>query len=329
MSPYETIVEIFGISMKPLKCIILSGQGEKTFTPEQTKLLESCADITYITVSKGLSKDEFLQLCKSVNILAVTRRTTKNLSREWLSQLPDLKGVALYSTGYEWVDIEFLKTRAVVVNYLPDYSTATVAEQTLAMILTISRRIHLSHDKGRKVIDDGISLRGKEISGKTLGIIGYGKIGKAVDKLAKGFSLKTVYYDPVETKHEKSVSLTQVLKQSDIIVIAASRERDAPPILTKAEFSVIKPGTILVNVARAVLVESEALLEAIRSNIIYGYGVDDYIEELFQARDIEPGRILQTGHTGWYSDEAMLRGTKAWVENIVALTKGSFTNSIP
>ncbi|MES0490447.1 MAG: D-isomer specific 2-hydroxyacid dehydrogenase family protein [Leptospirales bacterium] len=317
--------------MKLLKCVILSGQGKATFTPEQTTLLESAADIQYITVSKELSKDEFIRQCKNATILAVTRRTTKNLSKEWLSQLPNLKAVALYSTGYEWVDVHCLKQRGVVVNYLPDYSTTTVAEQAMGMILTLSRRIHLAHDKGRKIVDAGVSLRGKEIAGKTLGIIGYGKIGKAVAELATGFSLQIIYYDidnSVDTKQKSPLSLTQVLNQSDIIVIAASRERDAPPILTKTEFDCIKPGAILVNVARAILVENSALLEAIRSRKIYGYGVDDYIEELLDAPDIEPGRILQTGHTGWYSDEAMARGTMAWVENIIALTQGSLLHSI-
>lgn len=300
--------------------VIVSALGKQTFTHEQIERLESCLDAIFHPQIDPVSKEEWIELAKPAEILAVTRRPIKNIDAEMISALPALRGLAIYSTGYEWVELAALRERGILLSYLPDYSAISVAEHTLGVLLAMARRIHLTYDKSRGMVPDWVSLRGMELRGKRLGLVGLGTIGREVARLAACFGMEVCFYDIREVNQPNAIDLSweELLQTSDFIVLMCSKERGAEPIIGARELAMMKQGVYLVNTARADLVESGALLDAIRAKHVMGYAVDDTLP-IFQDPTIEPGRILQTGHTAWYSTEAIQRGTEAWVNNIVGL----------
>lgn len=314
--------------MKP-KAVIFSAQGKNTFQPEQSAQLDANLDCRYVQQLNAMGPGECAAKVGDAGIAAFTRRLTTDFNHEYIHALNGVQSIAVFATGYEWLDIDELKKRDITVCYIPDYSTITVAEHTLAMMLTMTRRIHLSVDRGRGLIDQSVSLRGSELHGKTVGFIGFGAIGQAVAGLLAPFACPILYYDMASISSDiaEAVSMQQVLQQSDVVCVAASKRRGESPVIDKEALQQFKTGAMLINPARASLVDNEAVLQALRDRKLAAYAVDDY-QTALNASDIEPGRVLQTGHTAWYSDEAMQRGIDAWVQNIVALAHGKPINVV-
>ena len=312
-----------------VNCIIISASGTKTFTQEQLRRLNNTADVHFHAQPDSIDTDKFVSLVKEFDYVGLTRRPLKNLDQDLLSQLPCLKGLAIYSTGYEWVDTAYLKGKGIVLSYLPDYSTITVAEHTIGMLLSLSRRFQLSNDYACQRIDRSISLRGFELYGKTVGIIGYGRIGKRVAELLKPFGVTLLWYD-IEKKSDDDLcysSFDTLIQKADIIIITASKKRDAEPVIGYNEISSMKHGVVIVNSSRADLVDNNAMVSALISKKVFSYAVDDIVPAL-KNENIEPGRVFETSHTAWYSTEAIARGTQMWVDNIIGLLQGKPVNVV-
>ncbi len=292
--------------------LLLSALGGETFSHEQRQLISRDASTVFHAQPEPMSEDAFIDLARPHQIVALTRRPMKYLRRPVLEQLPNLRALVVHTTGTHWIDTEFLKERRVALLSISDYATTTVVEQTLACLLTLSRRTHLSHDRARGLLPEHVSLRGFELKGKTVGLIGYGRIGQALAPVLSGLGLNVIVHDP---EASISVPLNDLLRSIDIIVMAASQDYDRPPIIGKAELEATS-ATHLVNASCDELVDHHAVVDAILAGKLGGYALDEYDEVLTDPR-LEPGRVLQTMHTGWYADEAMDRGRAQWVERIV------------
>lgn len=310
----------------PLKnAILFSALGARTFTPEQVRSLRKALDVRFVRCLWPLAPDQFVTLARPYSIIGLTRRTLRDIGPDILDRLPLLEGIAIYATGFEWIDREYLRRRRIKLFTLPDYSTTTVAEHAWGCLLALSRRIHLSFDKTRGLVPSTVSLRGMELSGKTIGVIGYGRIGKAVARRARAFGMKVLWTDPKRRNGPGKMGLGSLLRRSDAIVLSCPQRRGEGALLDAGALRMAKKGSILVNVSRGSLVEDKAILRSIREGRVFGYAVDDDHPGLRAARGIEPGRILQTNHTAWYSNEAIRRGTQAWVDRLAALGRGRAT----
>lgn len=311
------------------KAVIISALGENSFSPQQVKQLKKVLDVTFYSQMNEMDEADFINACREAHIIGITRRPFKDFNSTLVASCPQLRAIAIFSTGYEWLDIDYLHKQGVIVSYIPDYCVVTVAEHTIALMLSMSRRIHLSFDKVRGIIPSNISLRGWELRGKSLGIIGFGRIGQEIARLAKPFGMKIFYYDKKQIPTTfQFLPLKDLLIKSDIVVLAASKTRGELPIISQDQIILMKNSVYIINVGRSSLVDNEALLAAIIDKRVAGYAVDDRIEYFLIQKEIEPGRILQTGHTAWYSTEALARGTKKWVKNIISLATDNPKNII-
>jgi phosphoglycerate dehydrogenase-like enzyme len=312
------------------KMIILAARGSDSFFPEQIAELSKASNLTVHKAISRLNNKELILLCRDAEILGITRRATMNIDEDLISGMPKLRGIAVYASGYDWIDREALSLRGIALTVLPDYSTQTVAEHSWGMILTMSRRLHLSDRVSLGELPPYISLRGWELAGKTLGLIGMGRIGRAVAGIAGCFSMNVICNDREEVKSHPglSVPLDNILSSSDVVMLACSYERGSPPVIDSSAISKMKHGAYLINPVRQALVDNNALLEAVRNKRIAGYAVDDRVFSRAQLSGIEPGRIFQTGHTAWYSNEAIKRGTQCWVDNLVALARNNPVNLV-
>lgn len=294
--------------MTMARTLVITARGRESFTGRQLWRLDRLGSIDIVERTEELSDAEFVRLASPYDVVALTRRPKKHLHRSVLAQLPNLRAVVVHTTGVHWIDTEYLRSHDIEVLCLGGYATESVAEHTLAGILMLSRRTHLSIDRARNLIPATVSLRGFELEGRAIGLIGYGRIGRRVHQLLAPLTTNVLINDPA---YDGSLDLHTVLDRSELLVLAASSDYGRAPILGASELAMTS-ARYLVNATCDELVDHDAVIEAIQQRRLDGYLLDEFDETLAGA-DVEPGRIIQTMHTGWYSDEAMARGKEEWV----------------
>lgn len=306
--------------------------------------------------SKALKKHKvtyFTEPIQKVNIKKLQKTEiiscfiTSKLDKKIIDQLPNLKLVATRSTGFDHLDTKTLEKRAIKVLNVPSYGENTVAEHTFALILTLSRNIHQSYLRTLKHNFSIDGLKGFDLCQKTLGVIGTGRIGSHVVRIAKGFEMKVVAYDGYPNKalakqlDFKYVSLKDLLRQSDIITLHLPFSKETEHIINLNNIKYIKKGALLINTARGGLIQTSALIKALDDKIISEVGLDVLEEEnlILEEHHLLPhglkhrkalgmviknhkllkrNNVIFTPHIAFFSQEAVDRITKSTIENILA-----------
>ncbi len=274
-----------------------------------------------------------------------------------LARFPKLKLIATRSTGYDHIDLAAAKARGISVATVPFYGENTVAEFTFALLLALSRRII---DADERVREDGIfspaGLRGFDLAGKTIGVVGTGHIGAHVIRMAKGFNMKVVGFDAfpnAELAHTLDfpyLSLEELLATSDIVTIHVPYNEHTHHLINAKNISSFKKGSYLINTARGAVVETAALVEALKSGIVAGAGLDVLEEENGLADEavflstkpedekvrtvvadhylIDHPRVIVTPHAAFNTMEAIQRILDTTTENILSFEKGVPSNIV-
>ncbi len=274
-----------------------------------------------------------------------------------LSRLPNLKIIATRSTGYDHIDLAYCKEHGIIVCSVPEYGSRTVAEYTFALLLTVSRRMHDGIEQSKKCDFDHTKIQGIDLFGKTLGVIGLGKIGVEVVKIANGFGMKVLVN---ARKVDKTLSdalgftytsLEELLKQSDVITLHLPDVESTHHTINTNNIMFCKPGTILINTARGGLIQTEAILLGLERNILRGVGIDVLEEEKDLSEEAEiiaahpkhsmdfktlcidhvlihHPKVVVTPHNAFNSHEALVRIVQTTMENIEAFTKGQPINTV-
>ena len=206
------------------------------------------------------------------------------LSRQFLTALPDLKGVVRLGIGVDNIDLEAATELGIVVGNVPDFCSDEVAEHTLGLILAVARKIVLADRKSRRGDwvpgMDAILRPIRRLSGQTLGLVGLGKIGRCTAAKAKGLGLKVIAYDPyANAEAAKTAGITlmrleELLPQADILSLHVPETAETRNIINARTLALLKPGAILVNVARGAVVDEAALAAALASGHLAGAGLD-------------------------------------------------------
>ncbi len=280
------------------------------------------------------------------------------IDRKVLDHLPNLKLIATRSTGFDHIDLALCKERGISVTNVPGYGENTVAEYAFALILCLSRKIFASY---HRVKEDGSfnleGLRGFDLAGKTLGVIGTGRIGKHVIKMAKGFEMKVVAFDSFpDTKASSELGFIylpfdQVLAQSDIVTLHVPSLPETEHLINKESLKKFKRGAYLINTSRGVVVETESLVEALQSGQLAGAGLD-VIEEEGVVHDelnsfvrhqldghnlktvianhilIDMPNVIITPHNAFNTDEALRRIIDTNLQNIADFMSGNPKNLV-
>jgi D-lactate dehydrogenase len=278
------------------------------------------------------------------------------VNKPLLDKLPRLRLIATNSTGYDHIDLAEAKRRKIVVSNVPVYGENTVAEHTFALILALSRKIVDSAVRTRQGRFYLHGLRGFDLKGKTIGVVGTGHIGQHVIRIAHGFEMKILAHDlhpdqALENHYPlKYVSLENLLKNSDIVTLHAPLLPATRHLINKKNIKLFKKGSILINTARGGLVETEALLWAIKHKIISEVGLDVLEEEGVISEDsqiavrtaaqdqlasalaghrlISLDNVLVTPHNAFNSNEAIHRIITTTLENIKAWKTGRPINTV-
>ncbi len=224
---------------------------------------------------------------------------------EFLREHAQLKMVATRSSATDHLDSVAAKKRSVVLTHVPDYGAATVAEHAFALLLGVARKLRHCVETGRRGRGASERLRGMELRGKTLGVVGTGRVGIHVIRIAHGFSMNCVAYDMrpnpsvAQAMEFKYVTLDKLLRSSDIITLHVPLTARTRQMLNAGRLAKCKPGVILINTARGALVDIDALLKGLDSGHIGGVGLDVLEDDRAFTKDQAPiigAQIVQKIH---------------------------------
>lgn len=246
----------------------------------------------------------------------------------------NIKKVVLRCTGYNNVDMDYAKSIGISVLTVPAYSPNSIAEYAMALLLTIVRKLNHSYVRVREFNFSLSGLEGFTLFGKTIGIIGLGRIGSAFADICKGFGMKVLYYDRfVERSDINKVDLDTLLSQSDIVSLHCPLTEETMHIINKDSIAKLKNKAIIINTSRGALIDSVALLGALKTGKLAGAALDVYEEEtdLFFndrsstivqddiiARLISLPNVLVTSHQAFFTTEALEQIAEKTISNIVS-----------
>lgn len=280
-----------------------------------------------------------------------------NLQQAILSQFTDLKMIATRSTGFDHIDMEFCRQKNITVCNVPTYGENTVAEHTFALILDLSRKIHESIEKTKKGDFSLTGLQGFDLKGRTLGVVGLGHIGQHVVRIAKGFEMEVLGFDVNQDKKLAKkldftyVSLEELLKNSDIITLHVPYSQHTRHMVNSGNISLVKKEAYIINTARGGLIETGALVKALRNGMLAGAGLDVLEEENAVKEDVsllsrlfskkhnldivsqdhalmKMDNVIITPHNAFNSREAMERILETTVLNVRGFLKKKAINRV-
>lgn len=249
------------------------------------EMLKDKVELTINPHNRVLSREELLSCVRGKD--GILSLLTDKIDAEVMNADPDLKIIANYAVGYDNIDIAEAAQRGIVVTNTPDVLTETVADFTWALMLSASRRITEADNytrSGQFVGWDPLLFLGYDVFGKTIGVIGFGRIGQAVARRAQGFNMRVLYYDQIPPANQidklyTNVKLDELLKESDFITLHVSLNKDTHHFIGAKEFAMMKPSACLINTARGPVVDEDALVKALKTKQIAGAALDVFEQE--------------------------------------------------
>lgn len=280
--------------------------------PVADVVLDHFRSLDEYTVHEVFERDQLLNDLDDANFLVVRSGTT--VDREILDRGEELIGIVRAGVGLDNIDLDYAEERSVTVHNTPEASTNAVAELVLGHILSLYRSISRADAAMKQGNWIKSQLSGREIKGKTVGVIGFGRIGRRVGQLVQAFDAETIAYDAIlddDTIREhggEPVSLDELLDQSDIVTVHVPLTDETRHLIGKSELQTLKDDAIVINCSRGGVFDESALNDALSEERINGVGLDTYEEEPpgetpLIARD----ETVATPHIGASTDEAQDR----------------------
>lgn len=285
------------------------------------------AEIKYYE-DKPEDKEDKIKRCEGSDIIVLV---DEEIGSEIMDKLDRLKLIAVSFTGYDHIDVDHAGKNEIAVVNVPEYATSSVAELVFGFAINLLRDMRTGDMVVRKDRDiDREKLKGNELKGRTLGIIGAGNIGGKVAKFGKSFGMDVIAYSRSENSEINDFvdykDMDEVLEESDIISLNIPLTDETEGIIGKDELSKMEEGSLLINTARAGVIERDAFIEAVREGKIR-FGIDISHEGL--PEDVlRSDNVIYSPHVGYYTKEALKRRLEVTVDNINKFLKGDEQNKI-
>ena len=253
------------------------------------------------------------------------------MSRRVLSSLPKLKVLTRYGVGVDKVDILAATELGIAVCNVPDYGIEEVSDQAIALLMGLARGTHRLDRAVRAGVWDFARARPVyRMRGKVLGVIGYGRIGRATARKAAGLGLEVIAFDPrmgqpsFDAEGARPVSLESLLRESDYVSIHAPHTPETNHLIDADALSIMKPSAMLINTSRGGLVDTLALEKALRNGVIAGAGLDVLEVEPISANHglLSLENCVITPHAAWYSEDAFVELKTKCAEETASVLRG-------
>ena len=293
--------------------------------PEGIEILKTVAEVD---VKTGLSKDELAAIIGEYDALAV--RSETKVTAEIIAAATKLKIIGRAGVGVDNIDVEAATNRGILVVNSPEGNTLAAAELTVAMLLALARNIAPADQALRAGKWDRKKYMGSEVYGKTVGVIGLGKIGREVVSRLQAFGMSVLGYDPflkpeqAEALGIKLADLDTLYRESDYITVHVPKTKETTGMINADKIALMKPTVRLINVARGGILDETAVAEAVKSGRIAGAAIDVYTTEPAPADNplLGVANILTTPHLGASTEEAQVNVALDIAEQIVEVLNG-------
>lgn len=294
------------------------------------RLLEEMCQVTVNREDRVLTREELIAGVKEADALLCL--LTDTIDAEVMDAGPNLKVISNYAVGFNNIDVEAATARGIPVTNTPGVLTDTTADLAWALLMAVARRV-VEGDAftraGRYKGWGPMLLLGTDVSGKTLGIVGMGRIGQAVARRAIGFDMSILYYDvqrvpEAETRYNaRFAELDELLRQSDFVTLHVPLLPETRHLIGARELGLMKKTAFLINSARGPLVDEQALVEALRRGDIAGAGLDVYEEEPALAPGLKDlPNVVLLPHLGSATWETRSKMADIAARNLLAVLKG-------
>ncbi len=306
-----------------------------------------------VKFTKESIDDTNVDLYKDIEVAIVF--IYSKLTKEVIDKMENLKLIITRSTGYDHIDVGHANKKGITVCNVPGYGNNTVAEHTFALILTLARKFKPMIERTSKGIFSRDGLTGIDLMGKTIGVIGAGRIGKHVIRIAHGFGMKILAYDKVKDNEliEKYgveyVGLEDLLRSSDIVTLHAPYTPATHHLINRFNIKLMKLDAMLINTSRGPVVEIEAIVQALKEGrLAGGVGLDTFeaedvwIEEEFLKRDDIPAiklkkaletfyvlhseNVIVSPHNAYNTKDALYRILDITLDNLKSFIEGNPKN---
>jgi len=265
--------------------------------------------------------DELVKIIPEYDGILV--RSATNVPKDVIEAGKNLKFIARGGTGIDNIDHQYAKSKGIPVLNTPGANSASVSELVFAHMFALARFIPQANITMRNGEWNKKTYKGYELAGKTLGIVGFGKIGQITAKMALAFGMNVIAYDMVNIKTDldvKIVTKEELLKESDFITLHVPKQ--AQNFITKAEFEIMKPTVFIINTSRGGVINEDDLLEALNAGKIAGAGIDAFLNEPTPNPElVNHPKVSVTPHIGASTKEAQDRVGIEIAEKIVAILK--------
>lgn len=287
----------------------------------------------------------------------VSTFVNSKLGAEVLDQFPNLKLIATRSTGYDHIDLGWCAAHGIAVANVPDYGDSTVAEHAFALLLAVARNLVDAVERTRRGDFSQVGLRGIELCGKTLGVIGTGRIGRRAIEIARGFGLRVVAHDVYPDDDAATrlgfhyATFKNVLAAADVLTLHVPATPETIGLISDREFGLMKPGAILINTARGNVVDVPALVRALADGRLRAAGLDVLPQEPLVREEAQIFRdastdgydlkalvanhvllrfpnVIVTPHIAYNTQSAVRRIIETTLENIEAFGRGESRNLV-
>jgi len=299
---------------------------------QQAKNLEKLGEVVYTKKWMEYPINELIQFAKGVEFIGIDPdnfggfEKAKERVSQLIETLPNLKGIALATTSFGWVDLDYCKRKHIPVCNIPGYSREAVAEHTIALLLCMAKRILITDrktQKGKYELEQGFELKGK-----TLGIIGLGNIGSRTAELALGIGMNVIAYNrhPKKQKGVVLVSLEELLQRSDAIAFHVTHEEANENLIGKKEIQKMKKGVVIVNTCDRSVIDEKALADAIKSGHVdmYTYEAQDFEHTPLVGLE----RVIELRGFGWNTKESIHNLFNIFIANMGRLIAGKPQNIV-
>jgi len=293
---------------------------------EHIEKLQSIGDLE---IFKDLPKtpDELKERIRGSDIVVVG---WSNLTEDVIKSAERLRMISIWATTCHYADLMAARERGIIVTHVPGYATEAVAEHVFALLLASIRKLPLADEHVRRGDFDWRPFGGIELAGKTLGIIGTGKIGCRVAEIGRAFKMRILAFDkyPNLKKAEeigmKYVDLKTLLKESDIVTLHITLTPETERLIGEKEIEAMKNGAVIINTSQGRVIDEKALIDALKSRKISYAGLDVFEEEP-PAKDnplFKLDNTVLSPHIGFNTVEAAKRCTDICIDNIVRFLEG-------
>lgn len=334
---------------------------------QRNYLKKRLKDYSPVFFSEPINLDN-VQKIKNFEIISIF--INSKINKEIIAKLPCLQIIATMSTGFDHIDLATCKKKKIFVCNVPYYGENTVAEHAFALILNLSRKIFKAFDQIKETGDFSIKgLQGFDLKDRVLGVVGVGSIGCQVVRIAKGFQMKVLAFDVFPNKDlaekldfQYAKNLNELLKKSDIITLHIPLNSKTRHLINQNNIFKIKKGAYIINTSRGGIIETGALVSALKKSHLAGAGLDVlegektikeeleiFTSEKYEAYDLVDGyktkeedlkvliqnrllinmeNVVITPHSAFYSKEALLKILDMTAENIEAFCQNSHINLV-